>query len=98
MNTREFVMLKADSSYVNVKYAVIEVFGAGALWLKVIGYGMDTKAHYDDYVEAIKLATYSAVVPVPGILGTMGAYIESTIAAVEEYHGKGNHEGPKRIG
>ena len=98
MNTREFVMLKADSSYVPIKYAVIEVFGAGAVWLKVIGQGIDTKVNYDAYVESVKMATYSAIVPVPGITGVMGAYLESTIAAVEEYHGKGNHEGPLTIG
>jgi hypothetical protein len=98
MNTREFVKLKADSSYVPIKYAVIEVYGSGQVWLKVIGYGIDTETNFNDYVESIKMATYSPTIPVAGLQGTMGEYLETTISAIEEYNGKGNHEGPVLIG
>ena len=100
MNTKEFVQISGDSWEVPIKYAVIETTvgsnTAGTyLWLKCIGYGFDTIAHFDAYVASLD----TSVTDTTGIKGSFGVYSVITLNLVQEYNTpKSNHAGPYLVG
>ena len=57
MIEKEYVSLKSDTNFIPVKYAVMDVtvgadIASSYAWIKVVGYGIDTQQHFDDYVTA----------------------------------------------
>ena len=103
MNIIEYVKLTGDTNYVPVKYAVMEVtVGVAAastyVWLKLVSYGVDTEGNYNTYVDSIKDATFSGMVPA-GLVGVLRTYSVVALSTVESYTSKySNHEGPYNIG
>jgi hypothetical protein len=92
MNTKEYVKLSSDSKFITVKYMVMEAsVGAAAsstyLWLKVASYGIDTDAHYKDYMDSIADDSFSRkdLVTDFGFQGTLDAYSVVALDAVEAY-------------
>lgn len=93
MNTKEVIKLSADTSYVPIKYFVMECnVGSAAdstyLWLKVIAYGIDTIENYDAYITSLD----TSVIDMTGFQGTLGVYTVVALTAVEQYTSpKSNH-------
>lgn len=99
----EFVMKTAENgNYVPPKYQVLNSTvgnGAGAtyLWLKCVSYGIDTEAHYNDYVDAVRDGSLTG--GVTGLVGTLSEYTAVALNTVEAYSSKySNHDGPYNIG
>lgn len=102
MNIKEYVMSSGDTNYVPIKYAVMEAVPIGGdcnVWLKVVGYGIDTEEHYNDYVDSIQDGTFLGSTP-DGLQGTLNEYVFSTLDGnYISYHSKNmNHEGPYLLG
>jgi hypothetical protein len=104
MNTKEYVQLTGDANDIPVKYMVMEAtIGANAagsyLWLKCASYGMDSLAHFQDYLDSLDDDTVISGGTPTGIQGTLGAYSVVALTAVEEYNSpKTHHNGPYKIG
>jgi hypothetical protein len=103
MDIIEYVMKTADANYVPIKYRIVETsIGANAagsyLWVKVVGYGMDSKINYDNYVNSIKDASFTGVAPT-GLQGTIDSYEVIALSTVKAYKSVyTNHSGPYKIG
>lgn len=87
MNTREIVMLVADTNYVPVKYAVMEVTVGSSMansyvWLKCISNGIAI----EDDLSTLKEAVNSAKAPDLTLLkGVIGEYSTTTLDKIVEY-------------
>ena len=87
MNIVEYVKLSSDTNYIPVKYAVMSAsvgssLGASNAWLKCVGYGIDTKEHFDEFKD--KAENESKVVTT-NLLGTPGTYSVQALDDVVPY-------------
>ena len=106
MIEKEYVSLKSDTNFIPVKYAVMDVtvgadIASSYAWIKVVGYGIDTQQHFDDYVTAANEGNVTAVSIVDeyGIVGVLNEYVVVSLSNIQHYSSKYHHaDGPIVLG
>lgn len=95
MNTKEYVKLVSDSSYIPVKYMIMEAsigstLGGSYVWLLCVSNGIASKANLDTFIESVE----SPGAPDKSLLlGTVKTYSIETLATVAQYNAPTSYEG-----